>query len=78
MLTTVQCHQPLPVGASGSYTVIAKLFVPSGAPLHDSAGEMFLPVQPKPPNTWSMPIVLPSLTVGDVSVKPGTGAESDE
>src|SRR5215217_7656398 len=35
---TTQCHQPLPVGASGSYTVIAKRFVPCGTPLHDRGG----------------------------------------
>src|SRR6476661_9467321 len=51
MLYTIQCHQPLPVGASGSYTVIAKLFVPAGAPVHLSVGETFWPVHPKPLNT---------------------------
>src|ERR1019366_116644 len=31
ILYTSQCHQPEPVGASGSYTVTAKLLVPLGA-----------------------------------------------
>ena len=30
----------------------AKLLVPAGAPLQNSAGEMFLPLQPKPLKTW--------------------------
>src|SRR5213078_163720 len=49
MLTTSQCHQPAPpVGASGSCTSSAKLFVFSGAPDQASAGETFSPEQPKP------------------------------
>src|SRR5882762_9338635 len=57
MLTTNQCHQPAPpVGASGSCTSSAKLFVASGAPDHPSAGETFPPEQPKPLNTCSMAI----------------------
>src|SRR5512139_3604551 len=51
MLITDQCHQPEPVGASGSYTVTAKLLVPLGAPLHWSAGDLFSPAQPKPLNS---------------------------
>ncbi len=54
MSYTTQCHQPEPVGASGSYTVKAKLLVPAGAPLHVSGGEMFLPLQPKPLKTCSL------------------------
>jgi hypothetical protein len=50
ILTTVQCHQPLPVGASGSRTVTAKLRVPAGAFFHASCGETLPPVQPKPAN----------------------------
>src|SRR5258705_11110742 len=57
MLMTSQCHQPAPpVGASGSCTSSAKLFVASGAPAHPSAGEMFPPEQPKPLKTCSMAI----------------------
>src|SRR5574344_2664346 len=54
--TTGQCHQPEPLGASGSYTVTAKLCVPSGAPLQRSTGEALRPVQPKPlnSNSWAM------------------------
>lgn len=50
ILTNVQCHQPLPVGASGSRTVTAKLRVPAGAFFHVSCGETLPPVQPKPVN----------------------------
>src|SRR6202453_2823149 len=46
MSKTTQCQKPLPVGASGSYTLRAKLLVPSGAPDQLSAGEMFFPGQP--------------------------------
>src|SRR5262249_53549336 len=69
MFTTVQCHQPLPVGASGSYMVRAKLLVPSGAPSHISAGERFLPVQPKLLNTCSIGRVPPSFRSGLVRWK---------
>src|SRR5687767_9792124 len=47
MSTTNQCQKPEPVGASGSYTVTAKLLVSLGAPLHFSAGDLFSPEQPK-------------------------------
>ena len=63
-----------PVGASGSCTSNAKLFVPSGAPDQVSAGEMFLPVQPKPPYTcsiWTAPFGLKS---GVVSANRGRAA----
>ena len=36
MLTTIQCQNPLPVGASGSKHVRAKLRVPPGGLTHDS------------------------------------------
>jgi hypothetical protein len=39
------------VGASGSYTVTAKLCVPTGAPLHCRMGDWFWPEQPKPSNS---------------------------
>src|SRR5450759_3818689 len=71
MFTTVQCHHPLPEGASGSYTVSARLLVPAGAPLQASAGDTFLPEQPKPLKTWSMPMVAPSFSVGEVRVNLG-------
>ena len=45
MLTTTQCQKPLPVGASGSKHVIAKLWVPSGAPDQAKCGEVFRPLQ---------------------------------
>ena len=51
MSNITQCHHPLPVGASGSYMVIAKLLVPAGALLYDSCGEMFSPEHPNPLNT---------------------------
>src|SRR6478736_1392678 len=61
ILNTTQCHQPLPVGASGSYMVTAKLLAPLGAPLQFSAGATLPPVQPKPLNTCSLAMVAPSL-----------------
>src|SRR5689334_4784744 len=69
MLNTTQCHQPLPVGASGSYMVTAKLLVPVGAPLQLSAGETLPPVQPKPLNTCSLAMVAPSLISALVRVR---------
>jgi len=52
ILYITQCHQPLPVGASGSYMVTAKDFVPAGGFDHCSAGERFCPLQPMPLKTW--------------------------
>src|SRR6478672_6402986 len=60
ILNTTQCHQPLPVGASGSKMLTAKLLVPAGAPLQLSAGERLPPLQPKPFNTCSLEMVAPS------------------
>ena len=48
-LNTAQCQNPLAVGASGSYTVTAKLFVSGGKPDHVSWGETSSP--PSTPNT---------------------------
>src|SRR5690242_17999784 len=61
MLNITQCHQPLPVGASGSYTVKAKLLVPAGALFHASDGDTFPPSQPKPLYTCASAIVAPGL-----------------
>jgi hypothetical protein len=46
MLYITQCHQPLPVGASGSYAVTANDLVPAGAFDQLIAGETFCPVHP--------------------------------
>src|SRR5829696_3648949 len=70
MLITDQCHQPEPVGASGSYTVTAKLLVSLGAPLHCNAGDLFSPEQPKPLNSNFLSSVEFGLMSGLVSVKP--------
>jgi putative tryptophan/tyrosine transport system substrate-binding protein len=48
MFTTSQCQNPLPVGASGSKQVIAKLLVPAGAPDQARCGDLLPPSQPKP------------------------------
>src|SRR5215469_12318466 len=61
MSYTTQCHQPLPVGASGSCTSSAKLLVSDGAPLHESAGETLLPLQPNSLNTCALAMVPPSV-----------------
>ena len=67
MLKITQCHQPLPVGASGSYMVTAKLFVPFGAFAQRNSGDTLSPVQPNPSKTWVFPIVCFGLMVGLVS-----------
>src|SRR5512145_334215 len=74
MLITDQCHQPEPVGASGSYTVTAKLLVPLGAPLHRSTGDLFSPAQPKPLNSKRCGIRAPALRSGLDSLKPAAWA----
>ncbi len=61
ILYTTQCHQPLPVGASGSYTVRVKLLVPLGAFFQDRAGDRFSPVQPKPLKTCLCATLWPGL-----------------
>jgi len=48
ILATTQCIQPKPVGASLSYIVSTKLFVPLGAFFHEIVGAILPPVQPKP------------------------------
>src|ERR1700733_9575828 len=68
MLNTTQCHQPLPVGASGSNMLTAKLLVAAGAPLQFRAGETLSPLQPKPVNPCSLAIVPPSLISGLVKL----------
>src|SRR5690242_16531064 len=74
ILKMTQCHQPLPVGASGSYTVTAKLFVPFGGRSHRNSGDVLLPVHPNPLNTCSLLIVPLSFTVGLVSRKSAAAA----
>src|SRR5579863_6276243 len=74
MLNIVQCQNPLPVGASGSYIVTAKLWVPAGSPDHDSAGEWFSPLQPKLLATCAGAIGPPFLTSGEVRVIPAAKA----
>src|SRR5215831_1766853 len=68
MLNTTQCQKPLPVGASGSKTVMAKLLVSLGAPLHFSDGEMLPPLQPKIFATCASLMVEPSATSALVTV----------
>ena len=46
MSNTVQCQNPVLVGASGSKSVTTKLFVSAGAPDHDNCGEVLPPPQP--------------------------------
>src|SRR5688500_16521142 len=75
-LATDQCQKPLPVGASGSYTVTAKLFVPSGKPDHDSCGERSSP--PGTPTTaegGGAASVLPPPMSPPVSVNVGPSGE---
>src|SRR5579872_2266828 len=72
MLNTLQCHQPLPPGASGSNSVTAKLCVPAGSPDQDSAGETFWP--PHWPNTWRIAIAPPLRKSGLVTANPAASA----
>src|SRR5438874_1467212 len=58
----VQCQKPLWVGASGSNTVSARLFVPSGTLRQLISGETFVPEQPNELNTWALAMVPPSAT----------------
>src|SRR5262249_47861541 len=62
------------VGASGSCTRSAKLFVPEGAPDHASAGETFCPEQPKPLNTCSIAMGPLGLMSGLLSLNAARGA----
>src|SRR3954452_22552910 len=77
MSNITQCHHPLPVGASGSYTVIAKLLVPAGALLHESDGEMLRPLHPKLLNTCSSEIT-PLCFTSLLSRVNGTAAMAEE
>src|SRR5438105_7956943 len=70
MLMTNQCQKPEPVGASGSYTVTAKLLVSFGAPLHLSAGDLFSPEQPNTLASNFLSIVELGLMSGLVSANP--------
>src|SRR3954469_17869898 len=70
MLITDQCHQPEPVGASGSYAVTAKLRVSLGAPLHFSAGDLFSPLQPNTLASNFLSIMELALMSGLSSLKP--------
>src|SRR2546422_10829743 len=80
MLNTIQCHQPLPVGASRSYTVTAKLLVPAGAFFQASDGETLPPSQPKPLYTCAAAIVAPGLTsaLSSVNVPAASAASGSE
>src|SRR5262245_65590428 len=69
MSNTIQCQNPLPVGASGSYMLRTRLSVPGGAPVHDRLGETFCPEQPNALSTCSLPIVPPDANSELVSVK---------
>src|SRR6185437_3291684 len=69
ILKMIQCHQPLPVGASGSYTVTAKLLVPFGALVQRNSGDTLSPLHPNPLKTCDLPMVPLFLMVGLVSRK---------
>src|SRR5437763_129191 len=75
MLITDQCHQPDPVGASGSYTVTAKLLVSLGAPLHFRSGDLFSPLQPNTFASNFLSIIAFAFTSGLCSLKPAAWAE---
>jgi hypothetical protein len=54
ILTTTQCQNPDPVGASGSNIVSTKLLVPAGALVHESCGDTLLPLHPNVFRTWAL------------------------
>jgi hypothetical protein len=66
MLNTVQCQNPVLVGASGSNNVTTKLCAAGGAPVHDSCGELFPP--PHPLNAVVTGSVAPDVNVVLVTV----------
>src|SRR3712207_8157348 len=72
MLATAQCQKPLAVGASGSNTVTAKLFVPSGKPVQDSCGERSSPPAHMIPLTCGWANGCPCAQSELVTVKLGT------
>ena len=76
MSTTAQCQNPHPVGASGSYTVTAKLFVPSGNPLHRRCGDTSSPPAPKIPLTCGVESFSPSAMSSLSTWKLGTSGRS--
>jgi hypothetical protein len=76
MFATAQCQNPLPVGASGSKQVTAKLFVSAGNPDHDSCGETSSPPAPMIPDTWAFGSVSPSRTSVLVTLKAGTSGRN--
>src|SRR6476469_3979632 len=71
-LATAQCQKPDAVGASGSYTVTAKLRVSSGKPDQESCGATSDPPAPIMPLTWSLASGCASLTDSDVMVNDGS------
>ncbi len=76
MSATAQCQKPDAVGASGSYTVTANDFVPSGNPLHSSCGDTSSPPAPKIPLTCGVGSSCPSVTSVLVTVNDGTAGSS--
>src|SRR6266550_5437008 len=73
MFTTAQCQKPPTVGASGSYMVTTKLFVPGGKPLQESCGEVSWPPAPKTPLTCGIASLSPSRRSLLVSEKAAAG-----
>ena len=70
---TAQCQKPEPVGASGSKTVTAKLFVSTGKPDQESWGETSSPPgTPNAPEYCGGAQRCPSAIVSLVTVKSGT------
>src|SRR3954467_1306183 len=74
-LPRAQCQKPDAVGASGSYTVTAKLLVSSGKPDQLSCGETSSPPAPMMPLTCSLDHASPSLNDSEVSVKVGSSGK---
>src|ERR1700736_2995991 len=78
MLKSSQCQKPTPVGASGSNSVMTKLLVVAGAPLHAKSGETLLPPQPlsASPLGMSVPLANALLVTVNSGTTPVPGARS--
>src|SRR5437868_3686788 len=72
MSNSTQCQKPLPVGASGSKQVTAKLLVPAGKPDQRRCGDSFPPLKPQSSNTCRSAKRSPSATSSLVTVNDGT------
>jgi len=72
MSNSTQCQKPLPVGASGSKQVTAKLFVSAGNPDQRRCGDLLPPSKPQSLKTCSCGSLPPSVMSSLSTVNDGT------